>query len=249
MNAFVISGIFSKYEIVIEDVNCIAVSSADMSTVSPLTEIAEDLIKMDKISLKTLQDCMQSVFEDGPKRDRRLWIGDLRLQAQANYYTFKNYDLVKRCLYLFGGLAQNEGRVGACLFIEPKLLVDDTVLYDYSLFFISCLYDYYEETKDLTVLKDLWEVAYRQAELALDRVDENGVVRDSDDWWCFLDWHDELNDDFIIPDWDSVLIVPVVKKESVKGILYITVPLKEKEFNQEILNVINVFANIFSGNF
>lgn len=182
-----------KYELVIEEVNCISVSSADMSTVSPLTEMDEDLIKMDKISLKTLQDCMHSVFEDGPKRDRRLWIGDLRLQAQANYYTFKNYDLVKRCLYLFGGLAQNEGRVGACLFIEPKLLVDDTVLYDYSLFFISCLYDYYEETKDLTVLKDLWDVAYRQAELALDRVDENGVVLDSDDWWCFLDWHDELN--------------------------------------------------------
>lgn len=182
-----------KYQIVIEDVNCTAVSSADMSTVSSLAGIAEDLIKMDKISLKTLQDCMQSVFEDGPKRDRRLWIGDLRLQALTNYETFKNYDLVKRCLYLFGGLAQNEGRVGACLFIEPKLLVDDTALYDYSLFFISCLYDYYQETKDMAVLQDLWEVAYHQAELALQRLDENGVVRDSDDWWCFLDWHDELN--------------------------------------------------------
>lgn len=29
-------------------------------------------------------DCMQSVFEDGPKRDRRLWLGDLRLQALAS---------------------------------------------------------------------------------------------------------------------------------------------------------------------
>jgi len=182
-----------KYQIVIEDVNCTSVSSADMSAITPLPEMDEDLIKMDKIAIKTLQDCMHSVFEDGPKRDRRLWIGDLRLQAQANYYTFKNYDLVKRCLYLFAGLAQNEGRVGACLFIEPKLLVDDTALYDYSLFFISCLYDYYEETKDMTVLQDLWDVAYHQAELALERVDENGVVRDSDDWWCFLDWHDELN--------------------------------------------------------
>lgn len=41
-----------KYEIVIEDVNCMAVSSADMSTVSPLTEMAQDLVKMDKVSLK-----------------------------------------------------------------------------------------------------------------------------------------------------------------------------------------------------
>lgn len=183
-----------KYQIVIEDVNCTSVSSADMSSIIPLPEtIDEDLIKMDKIAIKTLQDCMQSVFEDGPKRDRRLWIGDLRLQALTNYETLKNYDLVKRCLYLFAGLVQNEGRVGACLFIEPKLLVDDTALYDYSLFFISCLYDYYQETKDISVLKDLWEVAYHQAQLALDCLDENGVVRDSDDWWCFLDWHDELN--------------------------------------------------------
>ena len=27
---------------------------------------------------------MQDVFEDGPKRDRRLWLGDLRLEALAN---------------------------------------------------------------------------------------------------------------------------------------------------------------------
>lgn len=182
-----------KYQIVIEDVSCTAVSSADISVITPLTGLEQDLIEMDKIAIKTLHDCMQSVFEDGPKRDRRLWIGDLRLQALTNYVTFKNYDLVKRCLYLFGGLAQNEGRVGACVFIEPKLLVDDTALYDYSLFFISCLYDYYQETKDIDVLNDLWEVAYHQVELALKRVDDNGCVRDSNDWWCFLDWHDELN--------------------------------------------------------
>lgn len=66
---------------------------------------------------------------------------------------------------------------------------------------------------------------------------------------CTIDWHDEFKDDFHIPDWDSVLVVPVVKKEIVEGVLYITVPLKEKEFNQETLNAINVFANIFSGNF
>jgi len=55
-----------KYQIVIEDVNCTAVSSADLSAIAPLTRIDEDLVKMDKISIKTLQDCMQSVFEDGP---------------------------------------------------------------------------------------------------------------------------------------------------------------------------------------
>ena len=32
-----------------------------------------------------------------------------------------------------------------------------------------------------------------QAELALKRLDERGVVKDSSDWWCFLDWNDSLN--------------------------------------------------------
>lgn len=183
-----------KYQVIVEKVTCETVTSADRTKVEPLAEsVPEDLRKMDAVALKTMEDCMQKVFEDGPKRDRRLWIGDLRLQALTNYYTFKNYDLVKRCLYLFAGLAQNEGHVGACLFLEPKLQVDDTALYDYGLFFISCLYDYYKACGDEETLRELWDTAFLQAELAMMRVDENGVVRDSDDWWCFLDWHDELN--------------------------------------------------------
>lgn len=36
------------------------------------------------------------------KRDQRLWMGDLRLQALANYETYQMNDMVKGCLYLFG---------------------------------------------------------------------------------------------------------------------------------------------------
>lgn len=184
-----------KYSVQFADIYCLSVSSADMSKVPPLPDriIDNDIIQMDKIGLKTLHDCMQSVFEDGPKRDRRLWIGDLRLQALANYYTFKNYDLVKRCLYLFAGLPEDNGSIGACLFLEPKLLVDDTILYDYSLFFISVLHDYYLETKDIDTLNNLWPVAIKQIEIALKRVDEKKIVIDDDTWWCFIDWHPDLN--------------------------------------------------------
>lgn len=183
----------AKYKVVLSDVSCKSVSSADMSAVPPLKIDDPELIKMDKVSLKTMQDCMQLVYEDGPKRDRRLWIGDLRLQALTNYETFRNNDPVKRCLYLFAGLAQNEGRVGACLFLEPKLQVDDTALFDYSLFFVSCLHDYYEATKDMDTLKELFPTADRQIELALRELDENNVVKDKETWWCFLDWADGLN--------------------------------------------------------
>mgnify|MGYP000750820041 FL=1 len=82
---------------------------------------------------------MQDVFEDGPKRDRRMWLGDLRLQARANYYTFKNYDLAKRCMYTFCRTAFfNEGKLSACVFTEPEMEPDDTYLLDYALIFLIC---------------------------------------------------------------------------------------------------------------
>jgi len=58
---------------------------------------------------------MQTVFEDGPKRDRRLLFGNLRFQAFTNYATFRNYDLVKRCLYLFAAFPREDGMVFACV--------------------------------------------------------------------------------------------------------------------------------------
>jgi alpha-L-rhamnosidase len=183
-----------KYKVSFDEIYCTTVTSADSSLVEELPlEVNKELQLIDKVSMKTLQDCMQDVFEDGPKRDRRLWIGDLRLQAIANYKTFKNYDLVKRCLYLFAGLTNENGQVSACLFIEPELLPDDTFLYDYSLFFVDCLYNHYNATKDMETLKDLWPIAFRQIEIALERLDKKGIVKDDDTWWAFIDWNDNLN--------------------------------------------------------
>lgn len=182
-----------RYKITFEHIECLTVTSANVNMMKKIDGIDEDLIQMDKVAAKTMQECMQSVFEDGPKRDRRLWLGDLRLQALVNYKTFQNYDLVKRCLYLFAGLSASNGQVSACLYTEPTPTADDIFLYDYSLFFISCLYDYYKATGDRETLDELWNTAYRQIEIASERVDENGVVPDSDDWWCFLDWNRDLN--------------------------------------------------------
>ena len=85
-----------------------AETSADEATLLPYTTGDAELSLIDKIAVNTLKNCMQRVFEDGPKRDRRLWIGDLRLEALANYYTFDNEELVKRCLYLFAAAEPNK---------------------------------------------------------------------------------------------------------------------------------------------
>lgn len=186
--------ISSKFDLCIEDVICTAVSGADDNKLIPFnTENTQDK-RLDEIACRTLHDCMQVVFEDGPKRDRRLWIGDLRIQALANYMTYQNNDMVLACIYLLAGLTQEDGRVGACLFLEPEPEVDDTHMYDYSLFFVNILWDYYENTGDKETLKELWPTALRQIELAREALNRDMIVEDSDRLgWCFLDWNLNLN--------------------------------------------------------
>lgn len=149
--------------------------------------------QIDKIALRTMRECMQYEFEDGPKRDRRLWLGDLRLQAITNYCTFKHNDLVKRCLYLFAGTADKNGNISACVFTKPKVLPDDTYMFDYSLLFIPTLLDYLNATGDKQTATELLPLALKQLDLAKAQFDGD-VVRDSDKLgWCFLDWNLALN--------------------------------------------------------
>lgn len=183
----------AKYRVAFEDIICTTVTSADASAVQPLEHSDETLKEIDRVSIRTLEDCMQDVFEDGPKRDRRLWLGDLRLEALANYETFRNMELVKRCLYLFAGVPDEQGRVSANLFIEPAIIADDTYLFDYSLFFTTTLFDYYMASGDEDTLKELWPTARKQVELALEQLDDQGLVQDQETWWSFIDWHPQLN--------------------------------------------------------
>ncbi len=184
----------SKFSLVIKDAVCTAVSSADDAQLKPFVTENDLHKKLDSIACRTLHNCMQTVFEDGPKRDRRLWLGDLRLQALANYETYQNNDMVKACLYLFAALPMENGQMGACLFLDPVPEVDDTVMFDYSLFFIAALRDYYRKTKDRETLTDLWPTALSQIYIAEEKIGDKGVVTDSDALgWCFVDWNLSLN--------------------------------------------------------
>ena len=183
----------TKYQLKLEDAFCIATTSADEGKLESYMGGTQQA-RLDAVACRTLRNCMQEVFEDGPKRDRRLWIGDLRMQALANYETFKNYDLVKRCLYLFAGSTLDGGRVGACVFMEPEIEVDDTVMFDYSLFFIPTLLDYYKATGDLETLTELAPTGWKQIELVQSYFGSDQLVKDSDVLgWCFVDWNLFLN--------------------------------------------------------
>lgn len=181
-----------KWKVSFSNPSLVAETSASGEVRIPKLNDAE-LEEIYQVGVKTLADCMQDVFEDGPKRDRRLWIGDLRLQALANYSTFDNLKLIKRCLYLFGAMTAEDGRIPANVFITPEYTPDDTFLLDYGLFFVSILDDYYKETQDSEVLVDLFPIAKKQMDYVLSNYCNHGEVNFEEDYPVFVDWSNDFD--------------------------------------------------------
>ena len=185
----------SYYDFVLTDFNFRAESSAKGAP----AELAEDtdpmIQKINKIGLKTLAECMQTVYEDGPKRDQRLWIGDLYLEALANAYSYKNHDLTRRCLYLLAGMADEEGFLHATVYEypTPRPQTNQHVM-DYSLLYGVALMEYFKETGDRATAEDLWPVVKYQVEFARTYLKDNVYDMDKQpSWWLVFDWKDNLN--------------------------------------------------------
>jgi len=175
------------------DVRAHALTAA-VTAPPPLRPDTDALVRrIDDVSIATLRDCLQTVFEDGPRRDRRLWVGDLRLQALANYATFRCNDVVRRCLYLFAALPREDGLVSACVYERPAPRTGEIVIFDYAALYNVTLKEYVDATGDLETANELWPVAKRQLEILGRHVDANGLFVDPRDIWLFIDWAEPLD--------------------------------------------------------
>lgn len=166
-----------------------ATTSADVSVLQPANTTDELLNKIDHVATNTLKECMQTFFEDGPKRDRRLWIGDLRLEALTNYYTFNNREIVRRCLYLFAaGACNNAGFLPSFVYETPYYHSGETHIEDYALLYVVTLCDYYEHTGDIDVVNDLLDICKSQLDSFRATLDTNLITKKQDGWFAFIDW-------------------------------------------------------------
>lgn len=184
-----ISVIATRAPITLKNFTAEAYTSVDVDSLK-IPEMPEEFKKIDKVACDTLSECMQDVFEDGPKRDRRLWMGDLRIQALADYYTFNNTELVKRCLYLFAAFDSEDVLLPAAVYTKPDLETSGAYLVSYALFFTAAVCDYYEHTKDKETAEELYETAKRQIFITEKMLDKNGILQKPEDygWWTFVDW-------------------------------------------------------------
>jgi alpha-L-rhamnosidase len=188
------SSIYSDFKMT--DMNVVATTSV-RTPPAPLASSTPEIIqKIDKIGLNTLKECMQTVYEDGPKRDRRLWIGDLYLESLANIYSFKNDSLTKHCLYLLAGLSYETGVVPSNVFERPTPHPQINPLFDYALIYNVALKEYLVATGDKQTALDLWQVVKNQVQIPKKYIGEDGMMdyeKAGKEWWLFFDWRDGLN--------------------------------------------------------
>ncbi len=186
-------GCSAYYDIYFTDMHCQATTSAP-DTAPDLSEGTDPQIaRIYEVGLATLSECMQTVYEDGPKRDRRLWIGDLYLESIANAVSFRNHELTKRCLYLLAALSDEKGMVRATVLEQPKPHpLRETYTMDYCLLYGTTLLEYLKATGDRETAADLWPVVKRQVEMARGYLDADGVydVEKKPKYWLVFDWKD-----------------------------------------------------------
>ncbi len=184
------------YDFYLTDINCETTTSVSRP-IPQLPEYIDDKIKrIYNVGINTLKECMQTVYEDGPKRDRRLWIGDLYLEALANMYSFENYDITKHCLYVLAALAREDGLLHATVFERPELHPQTgTHIVDYSLLYNVALFDYLRATDDKETVRDLWPVVKEQIKFACKYLESDYIYNPSkeQEMWIFFDWTEELD--------------------------------------------------------
>lgn len=183
------------FSFAMSDMHFRALSSAPEFESQFLDTAPEIIRDINQVALETLRECMQTVYEDGPKRDQRLWIGDLYLESLANAASFRQFDLTKRCLYLLAALAAEDGQLHANVFEKPSPHPQyGTICQDYSLLYNVALLEYLKETGDKETALDLWPVAINQIRLASEYLDNNLYnPQKQKPLWLFFDWRAGLD--------------------------------------------------------
>jgi alpha-L-rhamnosidase len=185
------------YDFSITNAQCKAVTAAAQYPQALATATPSLIKDIDQVGLATLKECMQTVYEDGPKRDRRLWIGDLVLESLANNYSFRNFSLTRRCLYLLAGLSDPNGYLYGTVFETPVPHPQGRqFLMDYALLYNAALKEYLIASGDTQTAVDLWPVAKRQLDIIHTYLQTDGLLdyeKANKEWWLFFDWKNGLH--------------------------------------------------------
>ncbi|MBQ6471431.1 MAG: hypothetical protein IJJ33_05570 [Victivallales bacterium] len=164
----------------------VAQSAAGKDLPPPLPDWDREMALIDLACFRTLRNCMQEVLEDGPKRDRRLWLGDLRLQALVNHVTFHRYDQVERCIRLLCACTDERGRIPSAVLLKPHPCAGGFLL-DYALIFARLLLEHCKFTGSLALAEEWFDLARLQLSFFREGVDDQRLFHASGCPRVFID--------------------------------------------------------------
>jgi alpha-L-rhamnosidase len=177
--------------------NCDEVSAVPFSKIKPLVGFSPKMKQIDLVAQYTLRNCIQQVFEDGPKRDQRLWLGDLRLEALPDGLLFKSDSTIKWCLLLFAGTQRDDGFIASCVYNTSKgqdPFIGDEMIPDYAMLFGSTLLNYTKNSNDIKLAKELYPVACHQIDLVCSKwLNPDNYLDIPNNIWMLIDWSKELD--------------------------------------------------------
>lgn len=137
-----------------------------------------------RVGRETQRNCLFDAFVDCPWREQAMWWGDARVQARVTSYAFGDVSLFARGIRL---MAQSQGPDGA-LHSHPPADIPEHRLPDFSLTWVSSLWDYYFQTGQTELLKECLPVLHRLMEFFARHENERHLIGSFDGWWVFLDW-------------------------------------------------------------
>jgi hypothetical protein len=137
------------------------------------------------VARRTVLRCTHDFVEDGPKRDRLLWLGDLAATADVFGLGIGDLRPLRRSLLLAASVQLRNGALpGVCP--HPN----DLVLADYVPLWIVAARDYVTHSGDLDTAALLLPTIRRAVQYLTERIGPEGLVgpEEETDWWVFLDW-------------------------------------------------------------
>lgn len=140
-----------------------------------------------KICRRTEQVCSLDAYVDTPWREQAQWWGDARIQFANTMVLDNDVRLFKRGIRSIAGQSVPNGLT----YGHAPTMAHNCILPDFSLVWIMTIYDYYRQTKDLSLFEEQFPrirevLSYFKKEAPK----YEGLICYDERYWLFLDWSD-----------------------------------------------------------
>lgn len=144
----------------------------------------EKLNRIYEISSWTQQCCMLDAYVDCPWREQAQWWGDARVQGQNTFYLCADSRLFKRGIRQIGTQSVPNGLT----YGHAPTVAHNCILPDFTLTWIITHWDYYWQTADLSLFKQMKQRIHQAFDYFHQMTAENGLLAYDNRYWLFLDW-------------------------------------------------------------